>query len=143
MTSQILVAQTAPAAAGTAQPPPAAGGPAPPQQPQVFDPFTLLMFGLPLFLLYFVMIRPAQRQEKQRKAMLATLKRGDEVVASGGILATVAGVKEKPGGIAGAEDEILLRIDDKTKMRVLRSSILRVQPAEAPAADKDKEAGGN
>jgi preprotein translocase subunit YajC len=74
---------------------------------------------MPLLLIavlgYFLLFRPAQTQEKQRRAMVAALKKNDEVVTSGGIIGVVDSIKEK-------KDEVVLR----GGLRVTKSSIVRV-----------------
>jgi preprotein translocase subunit YajC len=91
----------------------------------------LLAFGLPFV---FLVMLPARRQEKQRQAMLAALKKDDEVVAAGGIVGTVAQIKEKA---VDGEDLVTLRIDDRTRITVLRSSIFKIIAPPAPAKDKE------
>src|SRR4051794_2924289 len=70
---------------------------------------------------YFLLFRPMQRQEKDRRAMVSALKRKDRVVTSGGIIGVVDSIKEK-------EDEVTLKIDENSpvRLRVLKSSITRV-----------------
>lgn len=70
----------------------------------------LLIFGV----FYFILIRPAQKQQKQKEAMLAALKKGDRVVTSGGIYGTIASVEDQ---------SVHLRIADNVKIRVARSAI--------------------
>lgn len=79
---------------------------------------------------YMLLIRPAMRQERERKAMIAALKENDRVIAAGGIIGKVARIKEN-------EDEVTLKVDDG-RIRVLRSSIVKVLGAEEPA-EKGKE----
>jgi len=88
------------------------------------DPFFMPMLLIALLIpFYFVVLRPAQKQEKERKAMVAGVKKNDEVVTTGGIVGTVSHIKEKA---VGDEDLIILRIDDKIKLPVLRSAVYRV-----------------
>jgi preprotein translocase subunit YajC len=63
---------------------------------------------------YFILIRPAQKQQKQKEAMLAALKKGDRVVTSGGIYGTISGVEDQ---------SVQLRIAENVKIRVARSAI--------------------
>src|SRR4051812_22432129 len=51
---------------------------------------------------YLLLLRPARVQEKQRKAMVAALKKNDKIVNSGGIIGTVESIKDK-------DDEVVLR----------------------------------
>jgi len=76
---------------------------------------------------YFLLMRPMQKQEKQRQALVAGLKKNDKVITSGGIIGVVDQVKEK-------EDEVVL----KGGLRVTKSSIARVVP---PDDCKEKEGG--
>jgi len=69
---------------------------------------------------YFLLIRPQQQKQKEMKAMLANLKRGDRVVTGGGILATVS----KPP--AADSREIELELAPNVKVSVLRETIASV-----------------
>jgi preprotein translocase subunit YajC len=92
-----------------------------------------------VFLGYFMLFRPMRRQQQEMRAMLASLKRNDEVIAAGGIIGTVVNIREKA---VGNEDEITLKIDDKTRIRVLRSSIMRILKGdEAGATQKETGSG--
>ena len=65
------------------------------QQPSLLIqmvPF-ILMFGV----IYFLILRPQHKKQKQQKEMIDALKKGDKVVTSGGIHGTIVGVKEKEG----------------------------------------------
>lgn len=64
------------------------------------------------------MIRPARRQEQAQKALLASLKKNDKVQTIGGILGTVVSVSEK-------EDEVVIKVDDNARLRMIKSSIAR------------------
>ena len=78
---------------------------------------------LPLVLIfavfYFLLIRPQQTRQKQMKAMIAALRRGDRVVTGGGLIGTVQRVKE------GAE-EIEVEIAPNVRVTVLRDTIASV-----------------
>jgi preprotein translocase subunit YajC len=78
---------------------------------------TIIMFGLMFLILYFMIIRPQQKRQKERQKMLDGLKKGDKVITSGGIHGTIAGLDEK---IAVVE------ISDKVKVKVDRGSIAGV-----------------
>jgi preprotein translocase subunit YajC len=93
-----------------------------------------------LGLMYFILMRPAQKQEKERKLKVYAIKRGDEVVFSGGILGTVVAIKEKTSGAPADGDEITVRTDGSNKLRVLRSSIYQVTPASVEAEAMEKSA---
>lgn len=75
---------------------------------------TLLMFGAMFAILYFILIRPQQKQQKKHQALLASLKRGDEVILSSGIM----------GKIFSVEDRIvIIEVGEKTKLKVLKQAI--------------------
>lgn len=94
----------------------------------------LIFFGIPLLLAWFILLRPAQKQEKERKKAIYLLKKGDEVTFSGGILGTVQSIKEKTAGTAGDNDEVTVKVID-TKLRVLRSSIYAITPSSEESKD--------
>jgi preprotein translocase subunit YajC len=68
---------------------------------------------------YFLLIRPQQRQQKEMKAMLKALKRGDRVVTGGGFLGTVQKVKE-------GSNEVEVEIAQNVRVTVLRETISSV-----------------
>jgi preprotein translocase subunit YajC len=63
--------------------------------------------------------------------MLASIKPNDRVVTSGGILGTVTRVNEKA---FSGEDVIVIRVDERVKIEVLRSGIVRVVRDESGSA---------
>jgi preprotein translocase subunit YajC len=67
-----------------------------------------------ILIFYFLIIRPQQKERKQHQELLDGLKCGDKVVTTGGILGTIHSVSEKT---------VQLKIGDKMKIVVLRSSI--------------------
>ena len=74
---------------------------------------------IPLILIfvifYFFLIRPQQKRVKEHKDMVKNLKRGDEVITSGGIIGKVERVFE--------DDRIELVIADNVKVQVIRNTI--------------------
>ena len=98
-------AQTAPAAA--------AGG----------DMQSSLMSMLPIILmfvvLYFVMIRPQMKKQKEHKAMVEALAKGDEVVTAGGVLGRVSNLGENFIGV---------EIASGVEVQVQRSAVVQVLP---------------
>ena len=91
--------------------------------PEGPNPMGMLLPLLVIFGLFFVMvILPQNRKEKkQREALMAALKKNDEVVTLSGIIGVVHSIKDG--------DEVVLKIDDNAKMRVLKSSIARILSA--------------
>ena len=74
---------------------------------------------IPLILIfiifYFFLIRPQQKRVKDHKAMVESLKRGDEVITSGGIIGIVDRVME--------DDRIEVIIGEGTTVQIIRSTI--------------------
>ena len=64
---------------------------------------------------YFFLIRPQQKKVKEHKSMVASLKRGDEVITSGGIVGTIERVHE--------DDKIDLSISENVTVKVVKSTI--------------------
>ena len=79
----------------------------------------LLPFILMFVVMYFLILRPQKRKEKDRKAMISRVKKNDKVVTSGGIYGIITSVRE---------NEIILRIDDAkdVKVKLDRSAIAAV-----------------
>jgi len=74
---------------------------------------------IPLILIfvifYFFLIRPQQKRVKDHKTMVESLKRGDEIITSGGILGTVDRIME--------DDRAEVIIGDNVKVQIIRSTI--------------------
>lgn len=87
------------------------------------DSLASIMQYAPLVLIvvvfYFLLIRPQQKQQKQLKARLSGIKRGDKVVTSGGIIGLV---KKAPEGAS----EIDVEIAPNITVSVVRSTITTV-----------------
>ena len=79
----------------------------------LFMPF-IIMLGV----FYLFLIRPQQKQQKERQGMLSALKKGDKVITVGGIHGEITGIKD---------DELTLKIADGVQIRVSRSGIARGQ----------------
>lgn len=78
---------------------------------------TLIMFGLIFVIFYFMIIRPQQKRAKERDKMLGDVQKGDKVVTSGGLHATVAGMEDKT---------VLLDVGNNVKMKFEKSAIANV-----------------
>ncbi len=90
----------------------------------------VLMFGAMFAIMYFLLIRPQQKQQKRHLALISSLKKGDEVVLSSGIV----------GRIFAVEDRfVTLEIGDKTKMKVLKQAVQSVMTgASQPIANAEE-----
>lgn len=62
-------------------------------------------------IIYFLMIRPKIQQEKKHKARLATIKRGDQIVTAGGIVAEVIHIKDDRLTVKSGESRIVVQRD--------------------------------
>src|SRR3990170_2341119 len=75
-----------------------------------------LPFLLILVVIYFLMLRPQMKRQKQHQKMLTELKKGDRVVTNGGMFGTIVGFNEK-------DNSVVLRVGEDTKIEFLKSSI--------------------
>lgn len=82
----------------------------------------ILIFGI----MYFLLIRPQQKKLKNHQAMVAALRRGDQVITQGGIMGKVTKVKED-------DSELEVEIAEGVKVRVIRSTIATVVNKTEPA----------
>lgn len=82
------------------------------------SPFGMLFPMIIIFaIFYFMLIRPQQRREKERRAMISETKTGDRVIFCGGIMGTVSNVKEHT---------FMVKIADGVKIEVARGAVSRV-----------------
>lgn len=65
---------------------------------------TLVMFGAIFAIMYFMMIRPQQKRQKEHQKMLESLKKGDKVVTSTGIHGTISEIEDTTYVIQIAEN---------------------------------------
>ena len=89
-----------------------------PQPGQEAPPFYMQFFPIVLMVIvmYFIMIRPQQRKAKEHDNLLKTLKPGDKILTTGGIVGTVVSVKEKTVSLRSAD----------TKLEVLKSAVSEI-----------------
>lgn len=100
-----------------------------------------IMQIMPLVLIgvvfYFLLIRPQQKRAKDHKAMVQGVRRGDNVVTSGGIMGKVVKVRD--------DNVVQIEIAPEVKIDVVKSTLTdvkgKVDPA-APAPAGDKDGGG-
>ena len=84
-----------------------------------FDLPQLLMFGGMFVVLYFVMIRPQMKRQKEHKAMVDALAKGDEVVTTGGLVGKVARL---------GESFMYLEIGNGIEVQLQRGAVIQVLP---------------
>ncbi len=85
---------------------------------------SLLPFVLIFVVLYFLILRPQQRRVKQHQEMVASLRRGDTVVTSGGLMGKISKVID--------DREIQLEIAEGVRVRVVRNMISEVRAKGEP-----------
>jgi preprotein translocase subunit YajC len=90
---------------------------------------TLVTFGLVFVIFYFLIIRPQNKKQKEAKAMIEAVKKGDKIITAGGLHAVVFTVKEKT---------VILKVDENTKMEFSKSAIASVERDKVEAKAEDK-----
>ena len=100
----------------------APGGEASP--PGLGNPFFFMILIFAIF--YFLLIRPNQKRERERRTMLDSLAKGYHVVTSGGICGTIVGLNDKTVVLKVSDDPV-------TKLEFLRSAVTQVAPEETDA----------
>jgi preprotein translocase subunit YajC len=96
------------------------------------SPSSLFIFIAGMFaIMYFLMIRPQQKQLKAHRELLANLKKGDNVVTQGGIIGRIFSVSDK---------DVQIEVANNVKLRVLKTSVQTVlkDPAETSKSDEAK-----
>ena len=81
----------------------------------------ILIFAI----MYFLLIRPQQKKLKEHKAMVAALRRGDQIVTQGGIIGKVSKIKD--------DAEVEVEIADGVRVRIVRATITQVLSKTDPA----------
>jgi preprotein translocase subunit YajC len=87
----------------------------------------LVQFVLILAIIYFIMVRPQQKQRQKHEEALKALKRGDEIVTTGGIVGEVVHIREtsKDGGANRLDDRVTIR-SGESKLVVERGRIAKI-----------------
>ena len=86
---------------------------------------TMLIIGI----MYFLMIRPQQKRQKQHQEMVKNVRRGDTVVTSGGLVGKITKVVD--------DDVIEVEVADGVRVRQMRSMVADVRAKGEPVKDKD------
>ncbi|MBR1944215.1 MAG: preprotein translocase subunit YajC [Alphaproteobacteria bacterium] len=71
-----------------------------------------------IILMYFLLIRPQQKKQKQHQALIASIKKGDKVMTNSGLIATVDSVEN--------EQEVILEIANGVKCRFVKGTIMNI-----------------
>ncbi|KAB7762623.1 preprotein translocase subunit YajC [Xanthomonas maliensis] len=85
-------------------------------------PMGLSTFALPIILIavmYFLMIRPQMKRQKEHKALLDKLSRGDEVITAGGVAGVISDI---------GDNFITVEVADNVRIRVQKSAVGHVLP---------------
>ncbi|MDR0942846.1 MAG: preprotein translocase subunit YajC [Holosporales bacterium] len=80
-------------------------------------------------ILYFLLIRPQQKKQKQHQALVSAVKKGDKVVTNSGIIATVSKIVN--------DQEIVLEIADGVYCKFVKSAVSNVLNKEQPLSSSD------
>jgi preprotein translocase subunit YajC len=102
---------------------------APSQSPLAGPGNMLFLVAIFFGIFYFMIIRPQQKQQKTHKSYLESLKKGDEVITTGGLIGRIVGVQG---------DILTLEIANNVRVRVLKDQVNRpfvVKEPPAPAAE--------
>ena len=81
-----------------------------------FDPKMLIMLALIFVVMWFFMIRPQRKQQKELQNFRDSLKKGDKVVTIGGIYGTVSEIKD---------NSVLIEVDNNVKIRVSKQALVK------------------
>ena len=129
----LVLAQQAGEAVAQATPDAANGGAAA-GRPAQGSPLGSLWIFIPIFgLMYFLMIRPQQKKQKQVQEMLRQLKAGDKVMMNSGALGTISGVTEKTVKVTFADGHVIEFV------RAAVAEILPAFPGEETPEKKDEK----
>jgi len=96
-------------------------------QPSAFMSF--LPFILIMVIIYFLMMRPQIKKQKEKQKMLTELKKGDNVITRGGI-------RGKVMGFADEDKTVIVKVDDNVKLNLDKGAVEMVLPTGKPAEKK-------
>ena len=89
-------------------------------------PQDLIMLALIFGIMYFLLIRPQQKKLKEHAALLAALRRGDQIITQGGVIGKIVKVKDD-------SNEVEVEIAKGVNVRVIKSTITTVMNKTEPA----------
>ena len=97
-------------------------------QPRGSSNFLIIQFVLILAIIYFLMIRPQQKQRKRHETTIMSLKKGDDIVTVGGIIGKVVHIKEgvKDGAPAATMSDAVTIQSGESRLIVERGRIARI-----------------
>jgi preprotein translocase subunit YajC len=88
---------------------------------------SIFIYGAIFAIFYFILLRPQSQQRKKHDELVRSLKKGDEIVTSGGLIGEVLFIKEKGGDdkSAGLEDRVTIK-SGETRVIIERGRIARI-----------------
>jgi preprotein translocase subunit YajC len=95
----------------------------------------ILMFAI----VYFIVLRPMSKQEKDRKKRVETLKKGDQVVIGGGILGRISNLDDPKVAVVEIADKVKIRVMRKDIIDAAEAALAAADPPKGKAADKPKD----
>ena len=98
---------------------------APPQGSLLMD--TMMMVLMLFFIFYILVIKPQNEKVKAHQALMGALKKGDQVITTGGIIAKVAGIEK---------DHILLEVAANVRMKIERQHVVKAYQPEKGTAQQ-------
>jgi preprotein translocase subunit YajC len=100
---------------------------------------SIFMYGAIFAIFYFILIRPQATQRKKHDEMVRNLKKGDEIVTTGGLVGEVVFIKERGGDdkTSGLEDRVTIK-SGETRVIIERGRIAKIN---RPAAASNATAG--
>lgn len=105
------------------------------QQAAGGNPFMSIGMMVAIFaIFYFLLIRPQKKQQQKLQQSIASLKKGDKIIVSGGIVAEY--VSDKEGGRVA-----IVKVGENTKIEIIKSSISAVVTEDMlnPSKKEDKK----
>ncbi|HDL18345.1 MAG TPA: preprotein translocase subunit YajC [Bacteroidetes bacterium] len=78
----------------------------------------LLPFILIFVIIYFLMIRPQSKKQKETQKMISSLHKGDKVITIGGLYGTIVGIRENDG-------VLIIKIADNTKVEISKTAVAK------------------
>ncbi len=80
-----------------------------------FDPTIIIFLVLIFGVMYFLMIRPQRKRQKEHEHLIEELNRGDRIVTAGGIYGQIESV---------SDDSVVIKVESGATMRVARNSVV-------------------
>jgi len=97
---------------------------------------SIITFGLIIVIIYFLIIRPQKKRDKEAKQMISSVAKGDKIVTIGGIHGTVVAVREQT---------VVIKVDDNSRIEFSKSAISNVvsKKGASKASTKNKAKSKN